>query len=321
MNIRNGGRSAVDECVNDPRKWITKDLHDPHLVFKKNQAEPVRKKYGRIVNCESIVDQIINRMIFTEYGEKEGEAFPNCPNMKGIGFAPDQAEKALSKFEFYTDKGYKCYKSDVSKWEIGFSADCCDAFIAAFKATCENWSDENDIWLYWWKWSLIGNIKVNDDGVVFWLTDCQGMSSGNYETTSGNGAARVAAACDAGSVFCKTNGDDCLEWTTKTQDELMKAYADMNVTVRGVEENIKEYEFCSHIFKRLSDGSAVSYLSDPGRSIYDLLTKNRIEPGQLDNVVTELIHHPDKAMVYRFIMSASELFERKASSGNARLPA
>lgn len=90
-------------------------------MFKKGAPEPLRKKYGRIVNGESIVDQIINRMILSGYLNAEGSVYPHAPNLKGMGFNLEHAELILGKFEAQTKAHGSSVKSDVEKWEIGFS--------------------------------------------------------------------------------------------------------------------------------------------------------------------------------------------------------
>lgn len=247
-------------------------------------------------------------MIFSEYEKSTGESYPNCPNMKGMGFDEHHSDNIVRQFEKLSkiEVDAKCYKSDVEKWETGFSPECADVHVRVFKGTCVNWDDKWEIWLEWWKWSLVANLKITSDGTIFILKKCQGQSSGNLETTNSNGAARVAAAYDAGSIACKANGDDCVEWSTLSQDELIENYKRNNIKVRGVAEQVGSYEFCSHKFIR-SDGKAVSYLCEPERTLFDALTKNRLNADDLDNIVRELWYHPDKQMVKRFIFEASRL--------------
>lgn len=299
------------ECRGNPALWYHRGLRDPHRVFKKGAPEPVTKKYGRIVNGESITDQLVHRILFSKFLKAETDCYPFCPNMKGVGFTDCHPRKVLDRFEYYTSMieqdGGKCVKSDVSGWEKGFSEDCADAFCDVFKHTCLNWNPNYEVFLNWWKWSLLTNLCIDDDGYFFALDRAQGMKSGNLITTSANGVARAACAFDAGSKYVKTNGDDCVEWTTLPLAETMERYNDNNVVVRDFAE-VKdgEYHFCSHVFFRIR-GRPACYLHEVGKTIFDAMSKDKLTVATLENYACELVDHPDKAMVLAFIKECENL--------------
>jgi hypothetical protein len=284
--------------------WWEHGLRDPRNVFKKNEGEKISKKYGRIVNGESIVDQIVQRMMFMGFSEAEGAAYPRCPNMKGVGFDPPNADKVTREFQHLCASGVPAVGSDVAGWEKGFSLDCADAFGTVFARTCTNYyeyKDEIECCLHWWMFSLLGNLCVDTDGYIYVLLTEQGMSSGNILTTSANGAARLACALDAGSVTARCNGDDCVEWTNLATDELIRRYRSNNVEVRDVIRCSKDsWDFCSHTFAVVG-GRRICYQSNVNKMVFNILSMHTTDANTLLNVYKEVVDHPDNEFVRRFM--------------------
>lgn len=300
----------------DPRLWWEHGLRDPRNVFKKNEGEKISKKYGRIVNGESIVDQIVQRMMFMGFSGAEGAAYPKCPNMKGVGFDPPNADAVTREFQHLCASGIPAIESDVKGWEKGFSLDCADAFAEVFTKTCENYEEnemEIECCLHWWMFSLLGNLCVDTDGYVYALVREQGMSSGNILTTSANGAARLACALDAGSVTARCNGDDCIEWTTLTTDELKARYNQRNVEVRDVDRCPKDsWNFCSHTFTVVG-GRRICYQSNVGKMVFNILSMKKTDNNTLMNVYDEVRDHPDQEFVRRFMTAGVMLLDPQSS--------
>nr|WRQ64832.1 RNA-dependent RNA polymerase [Sobelivirales sp.] len=251
-------------------------------------------------------------MFFGSYLSSESKTFPKCPNMKGVGFEGINMEMSARRMHEVDRKarstGKRGYKSDVSGWEKGFSLGTARAFAACFRRTCLNYkknSREIEIMLHWWMYSLLGGVRT-DGTNMFVLNREQGMGSGNLLTTSANGAGRCAAAFAAGSTWVITNGDDCLEWSDLSPEELMENYARLNVLVRDFDETKSGfYHFCSHAFMVDQFGLTSCYLSECDKMIFKTLIKNKIDLMAIESMAIELINHPDQEMVGRFF---DELF-------------
>ncbi len=254
-------------------------------------------------------------MMFMGFTRAEGDSYPKCPNMKGVGFDPANADAITKEFQHLSSTDAIAIESDVKGWEKGFSLECADAFAEVFVATCDNYEqhkEEIEMCLHWWMFSLLGNLCVDTDGYVYALDREQGMSSGNILTTSGNGAARLACALEAGSITARCNGDDCVEWTRITVDELKQRYAKMNVEVRDVKVcPPNTWNFCSHTYQ-VVNGRRICYLSNTSKTVFNTLCKKQVDANTLLNLYSEFVDHPDQEFVKKFLKACVLLMDPQA---------
>lgn len=272
-------------------------------MFAKNQVTPARKKLGRVICGESIVDQVVHRVLFGGFGESEASAFPFAPNQKGVGFDEAHATKIFELYETLSAKYGAAVSSDVSGWEKNYSADCCDATVHVLYGTCTNADPMLFHFLQWWKWSLLTNLFVDGNGNLFYVFKEIGMKSGNLLTNTANGIGRGTVGRYAGSVVVKTNGDDAYEWFPGTIDELKAEYAGMNVLVRDVTQLTDKLLFSSHVFTRV-DGRVVCWLETWPRMFCGLLikTKSALDfESAVAAACEELTAHPDWSILDRFL--------------------
>lgn len=97
-----------------------------------------------------------------------------------------------------------------------------------------------------------------------------------------------------GSVSVKM-GDDCLEWSKflKHQD-LVNAYKSINLPVRDVEvQEGGDFLFCSHRFKRQTDGSWVCWLETWQRMLYESSFSRLNDESTNLNYLAEIESMPD----------------------------
>jgi hypothetical protein len=272
-------------------------------LFAKNQVTPTRKPLGRVICGESIVDQVIHRVLFGGFGVSEASVYPFGPNVKGLGFDELHATQLFQVYEAIRAKHGNAVSSDVSGWEKNFSADCCDAAVHVLEGTCSNADPMLHHFLLWWKWSLLTNLFIDGLGILFYIWKELGMKSGNYLTNSANGIARGTVGRYAGSTVVKTNGDDAFEWFPGTVDQLVAEYAAMNVHVRDVTPLTNRLLFSSHAFERV-DGRVVCWLETWPRMFCGLLVNSRSSL-DFESAVTaacdELAAHPDWTILNRFI--------------------
>lgn len=319
LRVRNILDCKHDFLLNfeDPTSWLRDGLRDPHRIFTKNELKPARKKTGRIVCGESIVDQLVHRMFFSNFSQAEAEAFPAGPNMKGVGFNADKACKIVDQYNHWTKEFPGCSraKSDVGGWEKGYSLDCADSVTKVMLETCENPEDAKKA-LEWWKYSLISNLIVDDDGNILQLNNPQMMKSGNFLTNSGNGIARLVAALLAGSRYAKTNGDDCYEFFNCSTDHLKAAYSSMNIDLRDFGILHDEVDFCSHTFGGNDQEGYFCYLDNWQRTVYDAVIARDVDLGSIDSWCEELLSHPDSNLKAQFV----RLLTEKCKRGHVKCP-
>lgn len=182
--------------------------------------------------------------------------------------------------------------SDVKGWESSFSDDLAYATTRVIAATCSNPGIELDRALLWWKYVLFANLGYLDDGTLIEFKERKVQRSGNFLTTSSNGIGRSVCARYCGSVpFCC--GDDCNEWPTVSNDELMRKYKSIGLTLRDVSESDGvSYDFCSHTYRKVQ-GEWVCWLSAWERMIFTSSIEKKYDYGTNLNWISEIYDMPD----------------------------
>lgn len=281
----------------DPSLWVVRGLRDPDRVFPKNQANPRRKPRCRLISGASLVDQLVTRMFFQGFAEKENEYYPSLPTKKGIGFNAEHAQLIMEGYE-YDSSLYRrgAVVSDVSGWEKSFSQDCALIFTEVARKLCDAGCD-SDLLLSaceWWRHSLLSNIAVFGQGHLIKFRDTCVQRSGNYLTTSSNGIARVGLAVLVGSDACSM-GDDCFEWSRLGPEELAQAYQALGLKVRDVAQlSQDELYFCSHHFYRDAAGLAKCYLFSYQRMLFESSFGGNLDECTEANYLKELEDSQDK---------------------------
>jgi hypothetical protein len=183
--------------------------------------------------------------------------------------------------------------SDVSGWEKSFTDEMAEDHGSLMRKTCANDSPTLVKALDWWAMSLTTTPYVTDEGELIDFRDKRVQRSGDLMTTAANGSQRAARALAIGSIP-KDMGDDCLEWTKLTKEELIEAYSKIGLPVRDVEDQeLDTFLFCSHRFKRRSDGSWTSWLETWERMIFESAHSKLNDESTNLNYRDEVANMPD----------------------------
>lgn len=312
-SIVNTSEEIFEECEKDPRLWLIYGLRDPDRVFPKNQAQKKTKELPRIICSTSLVDQLVTRFFYQEYTDAEKEAYPRADTCKGIGFSKEHADLFGARMDEraakYADATGKPVKgpvgSDVSGWDKNFPGKGACATGYSMRATVKNY-DQNpkgyDAAYMWWSKSLCTNLYILDNGKIVVFLDNKVQRSGGFLTTSSNGNLRVLCAYAVGSLPSAA-GDDCLEYTVLTMEELKEAYLAIGMPVRDVTQfSVDEFEFCSHGFKRCGkpEEGWFTYLSSYERMFFETAFSRKTVESDI-NWKDEIIDHPNREMVDEFL--------------------
>lgn len=251
-----------------------------------------------MISSVSVIDQMVERFFFQAYTDAEGDCYPNLPCKKGIGFSKEHAQMIGDRVYTISETlGVPPVASDVKGWEKNFSLQMAETHCDVMKGTATNRGDCQttlDRVCEWWALSLVSTPYVLDDGTLIDYEDLTVQRSGDFLTTSSNSSGRGACAEAVGSVY-NTAGDDCLEWTTKTLDELKEAYAELDVPVRDVETHRKDsFLFCSHRFERQADGSWDCWLETWERMLYESSFSKLSDLSTHANYMSEIEQMPDQ---------------------------
>lgn len=311
--VVNTTEETYAECVKDPRLWLVYNLRDPDRVFPKNQAQKKTKVLPRIISSTSLVDQLVTRYFYQDYAATEKEAYPRADTCKGIGFNKEHANLFGQRMDeraavFASVNGVPIkgpVGSDVTGWDKNFPGSGTIATYHSMRATVTNYNKNPEGFnraYAWWSKSLCSNLYILDNGKIVVFMDNKVQRSGGYLTTSSNGNFRCMCAYAVGSLP-SANGDDCLENTLLSKDELQKAYLAIRMPIRDVTEfGLDEFEFCSHGFRRCDrpEEGWYTYLSSYERMFFESSYSTKEVESDI-NWTDEIIDHPDKVLVAKFL--------------------
>lgn len=315
MKILSSTIEELEACKADGRLWLTEDFRDPVRLFAKKQAQKKSKPKPRCIASVSLIDQLVTRFFFQGYTDAEGANYPNLLTMKGIGFNKYHATCMGLAQECLDDKFTKGpVASDVKGWEKSVTYQSALASKDIMHDTCTNLNTPGqkrafELAFAWWSMSLVTNLYVLDSGELIDFRDEKGQRSGDFLTTTCNGNSRALCALAVGSIP-KVNGDDCLEWTEKSAEELIEAYHKISLPVREVTQFPKtRFEFCSHVFAKdpTAEGGWLCWLKTWERMVYESSFSRDLDESET-NWKDEMINNPDVEVVERFL---SYLRERR----------
>ncbi len=250
---------------------------------------PERKRgYCRIICSVSVVDQLVERILFSSLVDTIHEAFPTPDLCSGVGFDDEHARILGEEWGRMWCDG-NGVSSDVSGWEKGYSYELAQLSAAAMVrcATCAPCGLVNA--LDAWSFTLTHTPYMLPDGTLYERDEAKIMTSGDYLTTTGNGFGRAIVARLVGSRP-KVNGDDANEWTNLGLEELKAAYADLSVDVRDVVPMQPDsFEFCSHHFFR-DGGGWKAVLSTWQRMLYAAASKGVYDEHSEGSWLSEVKH-------------------------------
>lgn len=225
---------------------------DPVRVFVKNEPHnraKLRERRYRLISSVSLVDQIIERLIFGPQNKVEIANWTHIPSKPGMGLSLDSQRKALWDEVSYNHTQHPAAEADIS----------------GFDWSVQSWELWADLAIRIYLGGFRGKLKRLALGryycfmnSVFQLSDgtliAQGlpglMKSGSYNTSSTNSRIRCLMAELIGSPWCIAMGDDSVEGYVPGAQELYKKlghsckeYIPCDSTQAG---KLIKFNFCSH---------------------------------------------------------------------------
>lgn len=255
-----------------PPELVRLGLCDPVRLFIKQEPHPLRKvRTGRLrlISSVSLLDQLVERVLFGFQNNLEISQWKRCPSKPGMGLTlKEQSDALWDELKF---------KSTI--------APAAEADISGFDWSVQHWELQADVEM---------RIRLGDFGPlaakaarnrficlansVFQLSDgtliAQGlpglMKSGSYCTSSSNSRIRCLMAKIIGSQWCIAMGDDSIEgWI----DDAVAKYSALGHECKEYTACATEYgeqgsslakaNFCSH---ELSEG--LCYLTTWSKTLF-----------------------------------------------------
>jgi hypothetical protein len=212
--------------------------------------------------------------------------------MKGIGFNDEHAQIIGETVAEMVSKHGRGISSDVSGWETTYGIDYARLHAQYLNDSCENpMPGYLNACLVWAETTMTVPL-ILPDGVLYLRNRKQLMTSGNYNTTEGNGSGRAGAAAVIGT-WPRTQGDDCLEFTNKSLEEVRLGYEKAGLNLRDVVEiDPNNFVFCSHRFFK-ENGAWKVVLNDLSRTLYEICSLKIHDHSSDVNWLDEVRHDSD----------------------------
>lgn len=253
-----------------PQERVQKGFCDPIRIFVKQEMHSAKKvKAGRfrLIFSVSLVDQIVERLLYGKRNSFEIQHCDQIPSKPGMGLH-DEGIRNLRDYvstarSFYDEGG-----DDLDDWEIvGTDVECWDWTCPGsfFDQSAEYYIRAQDV-EYDPEYAEYRNAIWNEhelkslqvcclsDGVMLVPLVRGIQKSGQYKTGASNSHGREILAVEMGSKWAMAMGDDDVEQVDKavSNEELIARYANvgrrLKVETRCHRDSNSTFGFCSHTF-------------------------------------------------------------------------
>lgn len=291
--------------VDDPLWAVKHGLADVHRVFIKNEPHPLRKltkKSWRIINMLSLVDNLVDRFLFSLQDTAELERWEEIPSKCGSGLT-DRDGLSYSKYVKDNDLNLE---TDATGWDIRVPA-----FLLYMDVECR--AILNDASPQWFRSAInvttlaARKVIMTSDGNLYVRNVPGGQSSGRKITSSGNSRMRfllhalVSHSLGSSNIGAMTQGDDCVEHLPiGTPIPLFThAMARYGVRVKLAERcDYDDFGFCS---QRFTQGGAKIKPENISKMVARFVYATKVEsmPEAVANLADNLRHLEDTRIVGR----------------------
>lgn len=260
----------------DPLRPIVKN--EPHKLAKMEEG-----RY-RLVICTSVVDELIDRILFTSHSVAAVRDFGVTYSAIGIGFDEEKTELLRTAIFERISCGMPIASSDVSWWEYSVQEEDWTEFAEITIACTVNPSPAYSKLVRTRCAVSARGVYVLEDGEL-WEQIVPGVNkSGGYQTSRINTITRARKARMIGSVRQSCAGDDCVELVVVGAK---KKYARLGVTLKSYEISLHSFEYCSHDYGRV--GPPIP--KNLGKAVVKFIA-NDPTPEKLAQFVYEYQHAP-----------------------------
>lgn len=279
---RIGPETIEAELLRDPTWAVRHNLCDPMRTFGKDEAHKwtkVQVQRWRLIFSESIVDQLVERLLFTKQDSAEIKMWQHIPSKSGMGLTAAHVDELL----IYAQKRNINTGSDTEGWDWN-APDVLIRGDAQCRILLNQARDPQ------WERAVMGvtvlhsyRLLMLSDGRIFRRENIGGQASGRKITSSGNGRARFLIDVMAGHHFgyqaaSMTQGDDdvtALPDNVTTDDYQEYVRKTFGVTLTDVEKHQSELHFCSQVMKRGPHGEALCIPENPLKQFVNFVRRIR----------------------------------------------
>jgi len=288
---------------------------EPHKVSKrycKVTKEKLQQQRWRIISSVSLVDEILDRILYGKQNRAEIDNWNATPSMPGVGFSDDNSAEKFFSEVIEPQKEKWLMMLDFTGWDWGVKQGLLDMDARVRSILC----GEQDCDMFLKRACTIGfSVFVLDNGET-WIQNVRGvMKSGWYCTSSTNSRARVLVSLRHAINQATTHeermyaltlffviamGDDSVEEEHNGGYEPFRDALDdwglrPDTDFKGNSVTFRDVEFCSHKFELDNYGKVKANLVNWKKSIsaFLFLPTNRKLPEQIAGIRNALRHAPE----------------------------
>lgn len=307
-----------------PTQLIQEGFVDAIRIFLKREPHKYSKRYDdndnelelkrwRIISSCSLIDELVDRIMFTLQNKAEIRSWHETPSMPGVGFSDDVSADTFFYKVLFPQAGKDFLLLDFSGWDWGLKQDMLDADADVRSNRCGG----RDLGTFRKRALTIGySVFVLDDGTYYEQCVRGIMKSGWLNTSSSNSRDRalitllsVALAAEKRgedplpylrNFFIIAMGDDSVEekhvepWS-EFMDQLLAWGLRPDPKFTGEPVDIRHIEFCSHSFDLDEFGRVHANLRGHAKCIAKFLyfCRSKRDPQQIAGIRNALRHAPE----------------------------
>lgn len=277
---------------------IQSGLADPIRVFVKNElhsSEKVKQGRMRVICSVSVIDQLVERLLFTAQNKAELSVYACIPSKPGLGLHDEGLEilkQDLQAFDFPVETDVSGFDWSVKGYMLAMDADM--RVRLADQPTLE-WTAA----VYARFAQLSRALFVFSDGRAISQIRPGLQKSGSYNTSSTNSRMRILLAYLVGSTRAIAMGDDCVEEYASGAAE---NYARLGLLIKAYERTSlhEGIEFCSTLFSHSG-----AWPVNPLKVVARLLNKRPASAQHAEELLAsfnfDMRHHPALEMLLGLI--------------------
>lgn len=237
-----------------PRELVARGLCDPVRLFVKQEphtAQKIEQGRFRLISSVSLVDQLVERMLFGPQNNMEIATWFKIPSKPGMGLSTANQISMLWKDLKAKHSLHPAAEADISgfDWSVQDWELWADLSIRIELGNFPNLMKRAAISRFY---CFMNSVFQLSNGALIEQEMPGLMKSGSYCTSSTNSRIRCLMAELIGAPWCIAMGDDSVEgWTPDAKEKYLtlghvcKDYYPCGVNPDGT---LREVNFCSHLF-------------------------------------------------------------------------
>jgi len=297
--------SKLDCGTMTPKELLESGAVDPVRIFIKNEPHSMSKVQSerwRIISSVSLIDQLIERLLFAKQNKTEIKNWRQCPSAPGLGLSLDKdladVWNIVNEHAHGTLKGNAAeadvtgFDWSVQEWELLDDAEMRCRLMSADAFTRKIIMNRVHC--------LCRTVYCTSTGRLIAQTTYGVQLSGSYNTSSTNSRIRVYIAMHIGALWAFAMGDDCVE---DPVDDAPAKYAQLGHALKFYQVCDETFEFCSNVFS-----ATTAYPVDGTKTLYRAMEQRNWDPIFAEQFRREMQRHP---RLQEFMSVLAEVYPQK----------